>query len=395
MGIGLVTAGTETRSCGGRRYIKGLNHIAALVSAIAVMATALVAMASTPAAAETETEAGVYRLYCAYFLRDPDAGGFEYWVDLREDGYELELVAENFALSTEFRNTYGKQVSTEDFVNLIYSNLFDRAPDDGGFEYWVDLIDNGLARGRVMTYFSESQEYKNRLAAVGCDQGGAAGGGGGEVINTDKIHVLRARSGAGEAASGTAVRNASYSWNKTTGRLTARTVFGFGAVGEQITAWAKLESGFKPHRPIASLSVDVDWNGRLSAFNSIDSHTNAEVIIRVRERDSGRVVWEQSLLDDGVGAGYQGITALQVAGTANRTFELPTLDTAVIYRAEVELRCTANVAVSLGVTLCDMAPGLFDQNSNLDYGITLNSWSLEYDKGICPPEVQRDGCVYR
>ncbi len=393
MGTGREIVANKMQTSEEYRVINRLNRLAALVSAIAVMAVTL-SMAPTPVAAQTETEAGVFRLYCAYFLRQPDAGGFQYWLSLREEGLPLEAVAENFALSTEFRNTYGKQVSTADFVTLIYSNLFERAPDADGFQYWIGIIDDGLARGRVMTYFSESQEYKTRIETVGCE-GGGAGGGGGELINTDKIHVLRARSGTGGSSSDTLVRAAFSSWNPTTGRLTARTVFGFGAVAEQINAWAKLESGLKPHRPTASLSINVDWNGRLSAFNSIDSHANAEVVVRVRERDSGRVVWEQSLLEDGVGAGYQGITALQVDGEANRTFQLPTLDTAVIYRAEVELRCTANVTVSLGTTVCDMSPGLLVAGSNPDYGVTLISWSLEYDKGLCPPELQRDGCIYR
>lgn len=154
-----------------------------VVTAILALIMAMPALVAAPATAQTsEVDAGVRRLYCAYFLREPDQGGMEYWVGLRDQGVALEAVAANFALSQEFRNTYGKQVSTDAFVSLIYRNLFERTPDPGGFDYWVDLIDGGLDRGIVMTYFSESQEYKNRIVAVGC-----SGSGSGEDVggNTD------------------------------------------------------------------------------------------------------------------------------------------------------------------------------------------------------------------
>ena len=216
-----------------------------------------------------------------------------------------------------------------------------------------------------------------------------------QTITTDKIHELRARDGGGSSPDDTLVRNSWWSWNTDTGRLKARATFGFGALGETMTARAYLESGFKPHRSSASFIVDLGWNGRVSGFNSVESYSSARVIARIRERETGRVVFEQDLLNDGVGAGYQGITAAQLTGSANRTFPLPTLDTSVIYVAEVELQCSTRVGASLGVTLCDMAPELLTANTNLDYGVTLNYWAIEYDRGICPPGVERDGCIQR
>ncbi|MFT7598648.1 MAG: hypothetical protein ACI8TP_001571 [Acidimicrobiales bacterium] len=368
------------------------SRFSSLLLAVAVALATLPFVAIAPAGASGSADESVDRLYCAYFLRAPDAGGSAYWNDRRSAGLRLDLMAEFFAGSEEFRSTYGDQVSNGDFIRLIYRNLFDRLPDDAGFAFWVDALDGGMPRGRVMIHFSESEEYRDRFGAQGC--GTADDGGGEPEIRTDKILVLRARSGQGGGPESNLVRATTWSWNTTTGRLTARAAFGFGAAGESITAWSRLESGFKPYRPNASLSVDTSWNGRVSAFSGVDSHSNVAIVVRLRERDTQRVVWEEVLLNDGVGAGYQGIAAFQIEGSANNTFPLPVLDTSVIYRAEVELRCTTQIGLSLGTTVCDMRPELLVAGSGLDYGLTLNSWSVEYDQGVCPPEVKRDGCVY-
>ncbi len=341
-------------------------------------------------AASEGTEGSVYRLYCAYFLREPDSGGFDFWVEQRNQGSPLEDISEFFARSDEFQATYGPDVSDEDFVRLIYANILGRDVEPAGFEFWTGALADGMRRGKVMLFFSDSAEYRQRVVTVGCSKPSPPVG---EIINTQKIHVLRARDGGGSSPTDTLVRGSSWSYNTVEGRLTARTFFGFGALGEQITARAYLESGFKPHRSSASFVVDLDWNGRVSGFNSFDSYSAGRVIIRIRERVSGRVVFEHDVLDDGVGAGYQGIAAAQLEGSVNQSFPLPTLDTSVIYVAEVELQCHSRVAASLGTTVCDMRPELFNENTNLDYGVTLNYWAIEFDKGICPDGVVKDGCV--
>jgi hypothetical protein len=45
------------------------------------------------------------------------------------------------------------------FVNLVYTNLFNRSADTAGFNYWKGQFDNGIdSRGNVMASFSESTE---------------------------------------------------------------------------------------------------------------------------------------------------------------------------------------------------------------------------------------------
>ena len=102
--------------------------------------------------------APVSRIYLAYFLRIPDTGGLEFWINEKLSGKTISDISDSFAASTEFQNTYGS-LNNADFVNLVYTNLFNRAADSGGFAYWKGQLDNGIdSRGTVMASFSESQE---------------------------------------------------------------------------------------------------------------------------------------------------------------------------------------------------------------------------------------------
>jgi len=102
--------------------------------------------------------APVSRIYLAYFLRIPDTGGLEFWINEKLAGKSVSDISDSFAASTEFQNTYGS-LNNADFVNLVYTNLFNRAADSGGFSYWKGQLDNGIdSRGTVMASFSESQE---------------------------------------------------------------------------------------------------------------------------------------------------------------------------------------------------------------------------------------------
>ncbi|MCU1371645.1 MAG: exported protein of unknown function [Ilumatobacteraceae bacterium] len=102
----------------------------------------------------------VTRLYSAYFLRIPDAGGLVYWIGKRRKGAKLDTISQSFASSSEFKTRYGS-LSNAAFVDLIYHNLFDRNPDPSGKAYWTGKLDNKTKnRGQVMAGFSESNEYK-------------------------------------------------------------------------------------------------------------------------------------------------------------------------------------------------------------------------------------------
>ncbi len=110
------------------------------------------------------TAGAVTRLYRAYFQRDPDSGGLAFWIGWLRGGRSVTDVSNFFASSSEFQSTYG---SLDDgaFVDLVYQNVLGRAPDSGGRSYWLNRLANGLTRGGMMAYFSDSSEFRNATDA--------------------------------------------------------------------------------------------------------------------------------------------------------------------------------------------------------------------------------------
>ena len=105
-----------------------------------------------------ESVAPVVRLYLAHFLRSPDFGGLQFWAGQFRNGMPLAGISDEFARSDEFQRTYGS-LRDEEFVDLVYNNVFDRNADAGGKAFWIGQLDEGLSRGAMMAEFSESPEY--------------------------------------------------------------------------------------------------------------------------------------------------------------------------------------------------------------------------------------------
>ncbi|MEZ5178221.1 MAG: DUF4214 domain-containing protein [Acidimicrobiales bacterium] len=105
-----------------------------------------------------------FRLYSAYFRRDPELAGLQFWSSKIQSGTSIRTVSAGFADSSEFRNTYGTLDDTE-FVNLVYRNVLGRKPDAGGLRFWVAQLRTGRnSRAGVMAGFSESSEHVRRLS---------------------------------------------------------------------------------------------------------------------------------------------------------------------------------------------------------------------------------------
>lgn len=110
-----------------------------------------------------QTDGPAYRLYTAYFGRNPEYGGLTFWSKKLRTGTRLLNVSDFFSTSSEFKNTYG-DIDEAEFVALIYKNVLNRTPDGSGFSFWTRQLQSGrYSRAEVMIGFSESQEYKERL----------------------------------------------------------------------------------------------------------------------------------------------------------------------------------------------------------------------------------------
>lgn len=111
---------------------------------------------------QTLDDARLVRLYLAFFKRPPDPSGFAYWQRQLDAGKGLINAARKFADSSEFKRTYGT-LSNSAFIDLVYQNVLDRAPDSAGKAFWLTRLNNGTKnRGDVMINFSESTENQRK-----------------------------------------------------------------------------------------------------------------------------------------------------------------------------------------------------------------------------------------
>lgn len=150
------------------------------VSILAILIATVLAAAEAPASAEppdrravepdrrvlepldehlTVGHADVLRLYWAFFSRDPDLAGAEYWTERFDGGASIEEIAFAFAVSDEFRLRYGT-TSDAEFVSIVYENVLGRLPDAEGFRYWSGLLNGTSAkRVNVVRWISASSEF--------------------------------------------------------------------------------------------------------------------------------------------------------------------------------------------------------------------------------------------
>lgn len=103
-------------------------------------------------------EADIVRLYKAAFGRQPDAAGFDYWVQIAESGYGLEKIADHFISAPEFQATFD-QGDDGDFIESLYNKLFYRLSDPSGKAYWLTQLGAGYSRSDLVRFFSESPEF--------------------------------------------------------------------------------------------------------------------------------------------------------------------------------------------------------------------------------------------
>lgn len=102
-----------------------------------------------------------YRLYQAAFNRVPDNGGLKYWIGQLDAGMPLQEVAARFIDSNEFRSLYGTNPSNADFLTRLYNNVLHRDPDPGGYAWWLDQLNTGQhTQTTALMGFSESPENK-------------------------------------------------------------------------------------------------------------------------------------------------------------------------------------------------------------------------------------------
>ncbi len=100
----------------------------------------------------------VARLYSAGLGREAELGGFEFWVEEYVAGrWTLPRMAQFFVESPEFQSSYGA-LDDAAFINLLYLNVQKRPADQGGLDFWLAQMQQGMTRATVLLRFSESPE---------------------------------------------------------------------------------------------------------------------------------------------------------------------------------------------------------------------------------------------
>ena len=110
-----------------------------------------------------------YRIYRAAFDRAPDAVGLANFIAALDQGRTPQSIAAEFASSGEFQLRYGPNLSSSDFVELLYQNALDRPSDAVGKANWVAALDSGAqTRADLLIGFSESDEnYQATIGLIG------------------------------------------------------------------------------------------------------------------------------------------------------------------------------------------------------------------------------------
>ena len=88
----------------------------------------------------TSTQHYFTKFYLAAFLRAPELGGLNYWVNEAQSGKSLHEVGGIIFSLPSVTDIYPANLSDTDFVEAIYHNVFGRSSDAEGMSYWTDEI---------------------------------------------------------------------------------------------------------------------------------------------------------------------------------------------------------------------------------------------------------------
>lgn len=126
-----------------------MSQLRIAVSALMIAAT----LASTPQQAESQLDTHHSFLNAAYrdlLGREPDPGGYEYWLGLLNDGVPAGAIAQAIGDADEQRRLV---------VTQAYDRVLKRKPDAEGRDYWAaDIIDRS-AEIELYSLFFASLEY--------------------------------------------------------------------------------------------------------------------------------------------------------------------------------------------------------------------------------------------
>lgn len=138
--------------------------------------------------AKSDISAFVTRFYTTCLNRQPDAGGLNSWVSgLLTGRLTGAQVADGFIFSDELLS---KNLSDNEFLNILYLAFFNRQPDAAGLSNWINAIARGANRRYVLNGFVNSTEFKILCDSYGIRPGFPVSSNSGSFADTSNEAVL-------------------------------------------------------------------------------------------------------------------------------------------------------------------------------------------------------------
>ena len=115
--------------------------------------------------AKHPVEEFVTRFYQQCLNREPDLAGLSDWVtQLKAQTRGGADIAVGFIFSAEFTD---RNLSDEDYLTVLYRAFFNREPDTGGYNSWLNQLTDGTSRLSVLNGFLDAQEFANLCTDYG------------------------------------------------------------------------------------------------------------------------------------------------------------------------------------------------------------------------------------
>jgi len=110
----------------------------------------------------------VQKLYVAYFGRPADPTGLNFWINqLQTNPNFYQTVSATFSTSNEFQTMYAG-LDNRALVTEIYDNMFARAPDAEGLNFWVNALNNGtISFDNVVSFIAEGAQNNDAIIVNG------------------------------------------------------------------------------------------------------------------------------------------------------------------------------------------------------------------------------------
>lgn len=111
---------------------------------------------------EEDVQKFLYNVYQRAFLRDPDEGGYQYWLNRLKT---KDISARDFLINLLFAEKEFSEMkyNTEKFISVLYSIIVDRDPDDEGLKFWIDFYNNDALKNSNGDVFVAKKYIVDRM----------------------------------------------------------------------------------------------------------------------------------------------------------------------------------------------------------------------------------------